>query len=533
MSKILTKSLKTFRTIMRTMKSMNVTTETRDLRIQPTGGASGTSGLRVGNNPKATGAHGSSLKSQGEAVNMTTGKNKVLYLIVTVIFSMKLRIFLFFKENINEPIYLLNKVCNQYPSFNTLDLILMYYKQENTYLTSTLSIFKTIKIEIALCSIKPDITLLIKYVPNITVNKHLYDYPISIKRLLKTNVPNRKQCFLLYPTEPIECCGSLCVKSIIESLTTVVPSVYHTPRIIIIIILYIRIIILVIKHNYVNQYIGLLENIFFIKKCNKPKLNCILFQGAKRKGNEAVEEPKARRRRAAMLELGMSYAELSKTHTMLEARASDPEKLLDQTDFENLDGSLIFLHLDLKPTPDFGIVKMGLSQGGVWVACKDKETVDFVEKQVPNITPPENEKKYTYKIYGPNNRPFKYYRIRVPERFWSTPERFVDLVKHFNKDLDYSYLAGDFYKNAHLRVSGGLADKAKEIDQGHFFVTLEVEENMVERLAKKNGIVMIGPNALEIKGGGIEKAIEKFENERNEQTEMETEGGDDTLNYSA
>ena len=56
---------------------------------------------------------------------------------------------------------------------------------------------------------------------------------------------------------------------------------------------------------------------------------------------------------------------------------------------------------------------------------------------------------------------------------------------------------------------------------------------MVERLAKKNGFIMIGPNALEIKGGGIEKAIEKLENEKNEQTEMETEGGDDTLNYSA
>ena len=502
----------------------NVTTETRDLRNQPSGGASGTSGLKVGKNLKATVASGSSLKSQGEAMTTTTGNNKVFYLIVSFCISMELGSILFFTEITKE--FLEN---NQYHSSNILNQILMYYYLTITYLTCTLSVFKTIKTEIWLCSIGPDITLLINYGPNI----FLYDYPIIVKRLLINNVPNQNQsnCFYLYPNETTKCCQTLCSKSITGSLTTYVPSVYST-RTFTITKKYLT--ILVTKQYYVKKYVILLVKIFFLKKCNK--LISIQFQGAKRKGQN-IEEPKAIRRRAAMKDLGMSYAELSKTHTMLEARSTDPERALDQEDFEHLDCTIIYLHLDNKPTHKFGIVKMGLSQGGVWMACKDEETVEFVTEQVPKIKPPESkttENEYRYNVYGPNNRPYKYYKLRVPERFWNTRERFIDLIKHFNTDLDYSYLSGDFYKNAHLRVSSGLVDRAKEVTQAYFYVSLEVEENMVSRLAAKGGIIMIGPNALEILGGGIEKAIEEHEKKQTEQTEdMELTEGESVLNYSA
>ena len=514
-------------------QTTNVTTETRDLRNQPKGGASSTSGLRVGINPKATVASGPSLKSQGETKTKTTGTNKVIHFIVTFIISMKLRSILFFTEIINKSMYSLKKKYNLYLSINILNHILIYYYATFTYPTCTLSIFKTIKIEISLCSIGPDITLLIKYEPNIFVNIHLYDYPISIKRLLTTNVPSIKQitCFFLYPTRT-KCCYPLCIKPVAERSTTHVSSVYPT-RTLSTIKLYLGMQIPEIKQGYVKKYIDLPDRNYFLRKCNKPELNSILFQGAKRKGQE-TEEPKARRRRAAQQDLGMTYAELSKTHTMLEARASIPEIPLDQTDFEHLDCSLIYLHLDLKPTENFGIVKMGLSQGGVWIACKDLDTVDFVTIHVPKLNPPENtEKKHQYKIYGPNNRPYKYFKVRVPERFWSTPDRFVNLIKHFNKKLDYTYLAGDFYKNAHLRVSSGLVDRPKEVEKGYFFVTLEVEENMVPRLVEQNGLIMIGPNALEIVGGGIEQAIEKYEKEKTVQEEDMETAGDDSLNYSA
>ena len=510
-------------------------TETRELRNQPKGGARGTSGLRVGDNPKATGASGPSLKSQGEATTKITGNNKVIYLIVTLIISMKLRNILFFTGNKNNSLYPLNKEYNKYLNSSTLNHILMYHYYETfTYPTSTLSIFKTIKIEISLCSNRPDRTLLIKYASNILVNIHLYDYPIVVKRLLTINVPILKQiiCFITYHTETKKCCKAPFSKTASRKTTTYVPSVYFTRNIII--KLYQSEIILVIKQHYVNKYAGLLDNNFFIKKCTKFESNSTLFQGAKRKGQDS-EEPKARRRRAAAQDLGMNYAELSKTHTMLEARSSDPETPLDQTDFEHLDSSLIFFHLDNKPTPEYGIVKMGLSQGGVWIACKDKGTVDFVTAQVPKIDPPETKTHTGYEIYGPDNRPYKYYKIRVPARFWHTPERFIDLIKHFNKELDYSYLAGNFYKQAHLRVSSGLKDRTTEIEQGFFVVTLEVEENMEAKIVEKNGIIMIGPNALEIKGGRIEKAIEEYEKKKQEQTteDMELAGGEEILNYSA
>ena len=420
---------------------------------------------------------------------------------------MKLRTILFFIINTKEPLFL------------TI-----------TYLTCTLSILKTIRIEISLCSIKPDITLLNKYGPNI----YLYDYQIIVKRLLTYNVHKQKQfnCFCSYLNGKQKCCQFHCSKLITEKLTTYVPSVLST-RTFNTIKMYFIFNTLVTKQCYANKYVTLSVNIFFHIKYTK--LISIPFQGAKRKGQQ-LEEPKAVRRRAAMKDLFLNYAELSKTHTMLEVRASDPDLQLDQEDFEQLDASIVYLHLDLKPTPHFGIVKMGLSQGGVWIACKDNETVEFVTEQVPGVTPPEtksSKKDYLYRVYGPNNRPYKYYKIRVPERFWNTSERFIELIKHFNKELDMDFLSGSFYKTAHLRVSSGLVDRAKEVSQGYFFVTLEVDEIMVEKLAAKNGLIMIGPNTLEIIGGGIDKAIDEYEKRQREKEKTEEMELVDTLNYSA
>ena len=56
---------------------------------------------------------------------------------------------------------------------------------------------------------------------------------------------------------------------------------------------------------------------------------------------------------------------------------------------------------------------------------------------------------------------------------------------------------------------------------------------IVSRLAEQNGFIMIGPNALEIKGGGIEKAIEQHEKKKTEQEEDMETAGEEVLNYSA
>ncbi len=289
---------------------------------------------------------------------------------------MKLRTILFSIVNTKEPLFL-----------------------TNTYLTCTLSILKTIRIEIALCSIKPDITLLNIYGPNI----YLYDYQTIVKRFLINNVHKQKQCnrFCSYPTRKQKCYQFHCSKLIAENLTTYVLDEPHTRT------------FNIIKMNFNKLetkqcYVTLFVNIFSHTKYTK--LISIPFQGgAKRKGQQHTEEPRAVRKRAAMKELFLNYAELSKTNTMLEIRSSDPDLQLDQEDFEHLDCSIVYLHLDLKPTPHFGIVKMGLSQGGVWVACTDKETVEFVTEQVPGIHPPEtkaSKNDYLYKVYGPNNRPY-------------------------------------------------------------------------------------------------------------------------------
>ncbi len=114
--------------------------------------------------------------------------------------------------------------------------------------------FKTIKIEIGLCSIRPDITLLIIYVPTIS-------YPKIVKRLLAINVPKLKtNCFLSYPTEP-KCCNTLCTKAIMERKTTCTSIVYlYTTRIMFNIKLYRN----VFKLFYIIKCVGLYENIFFL-----------------------------------------------------------------------------------------------------------------------------------------------------------------------------------------------------------------------------------------------------------------------------
>lgn len=248
----------------------------------------------------------------------------------------------------------------------------------------------------------------------------------------------------------------------------------------------------------------------------------------------------------------LSYATCAKNYVMLEFRASNPKVQLGQEDYGNIEGKLAFAFMKLpKPRPDTipKIHQMGLSQGALWCAAYDDFTYQFCLENVPafdtpakylpnpllppkqkvakgskpkKLTPeqlelkqqweiPENELTYSYQVYGPNNKPFRYLKGRFPKDFWCEKhDDFIELLRAFHPQLDrYTTdpTTGQQVKY-HMRISTGMENMDTEIIGGYFIITLEVEEDLLEIIARMNGSLTILSANIKLVGGNIDKVIQ-------------------------
>jgi hypothetical protein len=250
----------------------------------------------------------------------------------------------------------------------------------------------------------------------------------------------------------------------------------------------------------------------------------------------------------------LSYASCAKQYIMLEFRASNPKVQLRQEDYGNIESKLAYAYATLpKPRPESipKIQQMGLAQGALWCAAKDNFTYNFCMEHVPSFdTPdkylpnpllppkpkpfknknknsklvkpipddpelvkqwevPENQLVYTYQVYGPNNRPFRYLKGRFPMGFWAKPDEFIELIRAFHPELDKDVddISTGLPRKQHMRVSAGMEDKA-DIIGGYFTLSIEVEEELMPVLAELNGTLQILSTSVRLIGGGIDKAIE-------------------------
>ena len=256
----------------------------------------------------------------------------------------------------------------------------------------------------------------------------------------------------------------------------------------------------------------------------------------------------------------LSYATCAKHYVMLEFRASNPKVTLRQEDYGNIEGKLAFAYMNLpKPRPESipKIYQMGLSQGALWCAAHDDFTYQFCletvpafetpKKYLPNpllpnrfksvkgakpkkLTPdelalvkeweiPDNELPYTYEVYGPNNKPYRYLKGRFPKDYWCDKhDDFVELIRAFHPKLDRDITdptTGQHTKY-HLRVSAGMEDRTTEIVGGYFTVSLEVEEDLLDIIADMGGFLTILSTTVKLVGGNIDKIIQEHEDKENQ-----------------
>ena len=254
-------------------------------------------------------------------------------------------------------------------------------------------------------------------------------------------------------------------------------------------------------------------------------------QRGKRKGNEDEKENKeGKKMRISRIprEAKKTFAEATKGTAVLEVRSSTGSDYLKQQDWSKIGFDLIKMFAKLSPRPayQYGVKKIGCSQGGIWISVVGQPTVDFVMHSVPEIQSPIGC-FYTYKIYGPDEKPFKYYKARIPEGLWCEKgEELVTIIKTLNWELDLMVEKeeddeddedmdkGEKEKGAdkkdvpvHLRISSGMKNKQKEIKGGHFLITMEMDERLTPILVGMNGILNFGHIKVEVYAGGLDKAI--------------------------
>ena len=288
-----------------------------------------------------------------------------------------------------------------------------------------------------------------------------------------------------------------------------------------------------LQDDYVEDYEG--------NKRPIADLDDLLLEGRNEaKRNRGVGPPK------------LSYANCAKQFIMLEFRASNPKVQLRQEDYGHIEAKLAFAYATLpKPRPATipKVQQMGLSQGALWCAAKDDFTYKFCmehapafdtpPKYLPNpllppkpkpnrkkkgekavkATPddpelvrqweiPENQLVYTYQVFGPDNRPFRYLKGRFPMDFWTNHEDLIELIRAFHPDLDQDVTDKQtgLPRKYHMRVSAGMEDKT-DIVGGYFTLSIEVEEELMPVLARLDGILQILSTSIKLVGGGIENAI--------------------------
>ena len=208
----------------------------------------------------------------------------------------------------------------------------------------------------------------------------------------------------------------------------------------------------------------------------------------------------------------LKYSDVARIpgNIMVEVRASNPRVQLGQPDFVQLEHDLAMAYVKLpapRPAEMPQIFQMGLSQGGLWVGAKNEFTHQFMLVHVPSFTPPPGTGWYSYQVFGPNNRPYKYFKTTVPVRFWGSREELESIIKAFHPTLAVQLLDGlGISREPHLRISAGMEDP-EDIKGGYFPIVLELDECLGPALGKLGGILTILSATLRLVGGGIEKFI--------------------------
>ena len=226
--------------------------------------------------------------------------------------------------------------------------------------------------------------------------------------------------------------------------------------------------------------------------------------------NETTEEAERRKYVETAYNIrNKSYAQAAKAAggRMLEVRSHNQDYLLQQDDYNKIDTKCGMKFLEQWRAGDKGdyFMKGGLSQGGVWISCKNDETLALIKEFIGTLTSP-NEEGGMFKVYGEGEKPFLYIQAWIPGRWWEMRNELFDLICYSNKWLVDPLEDGQL---PHFRLSSGL-NKKKMNDRGFFECTFEVDENIFPLIAQKKGEFHICMSTTKFFGSGIVAAAKRL-----------------------
>ena len=136
------------------------------------------------------------------------------------------------------------------------------------------------------------------------------------------------------------------------------------------------------------------------------------------------------------------------------------------------------------------------------------------------VKPPEGS-NYTYLVYGPGERPFRYFTLRIPRRLVTRAnndlEKLMELTRGVNYFLTTTYKNKDGQeRRCHakfLKVLENRDSTKPKDDPKYCILKMEVEELLFQPILKEKGMIAVGMTKYELRGGGLHAALKMMQEE--------------------
>jgi len=203
---------------------------------------------------------------------------------------------------------------------------------------------------------------------------------------------------------------------------------------------------------------------------------------------DEVQEEDIRGRDSVFMWEGESTCDDDCSQLKLEVKASETGISLNEQDFHAIEVGIVDRYVDSNADFECEMKYVGVDQGRINMSCNNIHTFNLLLHNVQHIQVPEKrikseKRRYTYKIVS-NQNVFRYFKAKIPIRFFRDEVRLIDFIRKFNQFLDSP-------RRAYIKVVKGCDDISKENVKGFFYPIFEIEKNVQMKDIIKLGATVI------------------------------------------
>ena len=120
------------------------------------------------------------------------------------------------------------------------------------------------------------------------------------------------------------------------------------------------------------------------------------------------------------------------------------------------------------------------------------KTAQFLHENIPKLSPPDG-RVYQYFAYKPNERPFRYVKGKLPEKFLPKVPQLPRILRAFNHQLNYMIDDDGETKVSYIEVNKVGEVVEKKLDNGKierkFEVVFEIARQLITPLVQLKAVV--------------------------------------------